>query len=135
MRGRIPQFLEPERREFVRIRIELPVKYKFLSQAPGFVSEEVYDGVTSNLSGGGLLLVGPLPNLDWITGLLMERICIGVNLFLPGSGAPVKALTRTAWIEALDERVQRCSIGLRFKEITKENVDHIYEFVIKAQIP
>lgn len=126
---------DPERREFVRVRAELPVKYKFLSQDAVFVSDEVFDGTTSNISGAGILLVGPMPNSDWIAGLLMERIVVGVNVFLPGEPEPIKALTRTAWIETLDERAQRCSIGLRFREVTKENLDRIFKFVIKAQMP
>ena len=111
------------------------MKYKFLSQSANFNSDEVFDGVTSNLSGGGLLLVGALPNTDWITDLLMERIFMGVNVFLPGTSEPVKALTRTSWIEALDERVHKVSMGLRFKEISKEHLDRIFQFVIKAQMP
>jgi len=131
----IPRSFDPERREFVRVRAELPVRYKFLSQDPAFVSDEILEGTTSNISGAGILLVGQMPNTDWITGLLMERIVIGVNVFLPGDAEPVKALTRTAWIEALDERVQRCSMGLRFKEITKEHLDRLFKFVIRAQMP
>ncbi len=126
---------DPERREFVRVRADLPVKYKFLSQDGGLASDEIFDGTTSNISGAGILLVGQMPNSDWITGLLMERIVVGINLFLPGAEEPVKALTRTAWIEALDERSQRCSMGLRFKEITKEHLDRLFKFVIRAQMP
>ena len=129
------KFYDLERREFIRVRAELVVKYKFLSHGAQSVPDEVFEGTTSNLSGGGLLLVGTIPNTDWITGLLMDRIVVGVNLFLPGDAEPVKALTRTAWIEALDERAQRCSMGLRFKEITKEHLDRLFKFVIKAQMP
>ena len=131
----ISRSFDPERREFVRVRAELPVKYKFLSQDMSVLSDEVLEGSTSNISGGGLLLVGQMPNSDWITGLLMERIIVGVNIFLPGDPDPIKALTRTAWIEALDERVQRCTLGLRFREITKDHVDRIFKFVIRAQMP
>jgi c-di-GMP-binding flagellar brake protein YcgR len=131
----ISRSFDPERREFVRVRADLPVKYRFLSQDTTFVSDEIFEGVTSNLSGAGILLVGQMPNSDWITGLLMERIVVGINLFLPGEAEPVKALTRTAWIEALDERAQRCSMGLRFKEITKEHLDRLFKFVIRAQMP
>jgi c-di-GMP-binding flagellar brake protein YcgR len=131
----ISRSFDPERREFVRVRADLPVKYRFLSQDATFVSDEIFEGVTSNLSGAGILLVGQMPNSDWITGLLMERIVVGINLFLPGEAEPLKALTRTAWIEALDERAQRCSMGLRFKEITKEHLDRLFKFVIRAQMP
>jgi c-di-GMP-binding flagellar brake protein YcgR len=131
----ISRSFDPERREFVRVRADLHVKYKFLSQDSSFVSDEIFEGSTSNISGAGILLVGQMPNSDWITGLLMERIVIGVNLFLPGDGEPIKALTRTAWIEALDERSRNCSMGLRFKEITKDHLDRLFKFVIRAQMP
>jgi c-di-GMP-binding flagellar brake protein YcgR len=126
---------EPERREFVRVRAQIPVRYKFLSHDPDFVCDEIFEGSTNNISGGGMLLVASIPNLDWLTGLLMERIVIGVNILLPDNPDPIKALTRTAWIESLDERTRRCSIGLRFKEITKESQDRIFQFVIRSQMP
>jgi c-di-GMP-binding flagellar brake protein YcgR len=131
----ISRSFDPERREFVRVRADLPVKYKFLSQDATLVTDEIFQGTTSNISGAGILLVGQMPNSDWITGLLMERIVIGVNLFLPGDAEPIKALTRTAWIEALDERSRSCSVGLRFKEITKDHLDKLFKFVIRAQMP
>ena len=62
---------EPERRQFIRVKLEVPVKYKFLSHDPEFSSDEIFEGVTNNLSAGGLLLMGRIPNLDWIPGLLM----------------------------------------------------------------
>ncbi len=91
-----PPNYNSERREFIRVRAELPVKYKLLSDDAGFESDEILEGTTKNLSGGGLLLVGNIPNTDWITALLMERIVIGINLFLPDEGEAVKALTRVA---------------------------------------
>ncbi len=133
--GTSTKFYDAERREFIRVRAELPVKYKFLSHDAAFECDDVSSGTTNNLSGGGLLLVGKIPNTDWITGLLMERIVIGINLFLPTNPEPVKALTRVAWIEAMDEGVHTCSMGLRFKEITKQHLDAIFKYVIKAQMP
>ncbi len=133
--GDTTKFYDAERREFIRVRAELPVKYKFLSRDPGFASDEIYTGTTNNLSGGGLLLVGSVPNTDWITDLLMERIAVGVNIFVPSHPEPVKALTRVAWIEAMDERAHGCSMGLKFKEVTKEHLDKIFKYVIKAQMP
>jgi len=133
--GLSTKFYDAERREFIRVRAELAVKYKFLSHDSGFEADEIYTGTTNNLSGGGLLLVGSVPNSDWITGLLMERIVVGINIFVPGDSEPAKALTRVAWIEAMDERARTCSLGLRFKEITKEHLDRVFKYVIKAQMP
>lgn len=129
------RYYEPERREFVRVKAEIPVHYKFLCHDTGFKHDTVYDGVTSNISAGGLLLTGRIPELDWIPAMLMERIFLGVNIHLPGSPEPVKALTRVAWIEAVDPQSGRCSVGLRFKEITKDHQDRVFKYIIHSQMP
>lgn len=127
---------EQERREFVRVRVQIPVRYKFLSKVrTGKEMDEVYEGATTNLGGGGLLLLGKIPLVDWIPELLMQKIVIGVNLLLPHDEAPIKALTRVAWVETFDEATMKCNLGLKFKEITQADKDRIFKFVIKVQMP
>ncbi|MGQ9592607.1 MAG: PilZ domain-containing protein [Planctomycetota bacterium] len=125
---------ESEKREFVRIHTDIPVRYKFLSRSIPLESEGVFEGTTSNLSGSGLLLVGKIPGMSWIPGLLMGEILIGVNILLPLLDVPVKALARIAWIEAFSKGSEKCAMGLRFQEISKESQDEILKYVIKAQI-
>jgi c-di-GMP-binding flagellar brake protein YcgR len=127
---------EQERREFVRVKVEVPVSFKFLcktKQEPEMA--QIYTGVTSNLSGGGLLLVGKIPVLAWVPDLLMQKIVVGINLHLPAEDMPMKALTRVAWIETIDETSLQSAFGLRFKEITTADRDKIFKFVIRAQMP
>ena len=127
---------EQERREFVRIRIEIPVRYKFLCKTRTDKElEHIYEGSTSNISGGGLLLLGKIPVLGWIPELLMQKIVVGCNIMLPDFDQPIKVLTRVAWIETVDEQTLRCAVGLRFKEVTNEDRDRLFHFVIKAQMP
>lgn len=131
----MPEF-DYERREFVRVKAEIPVRYKFLCRLRNDTElNDIYEGTTANLSGGGILLVGKIPVLDWIPDLLMQKIVIGVNLFLPAEDKPVKALSRVAWVEQVDENTRRCMLGLKFKEITQEDRDRIFRFVIKVQMP
>ena len=125
---------ETEKREFVRIHTDIPVRYKFLSRAIPLDSEGIYEGTTSNLSGSGLLLLGKIPGMTWIPGLLMGEILIGVNILLPMLDAPIKGLTRVGWVEAFQKGSDKCAMGLRFKEISKENQDEILKYIIKAQI-
>ena len=125
---------EPERREFVRVTADIIVRYKFLSTDPFRKFEEIYEGKTNNISGGGLLLVGKIPDFKMITELLMQRIVVGVNIILPSNPEPIKALSRVAWIEAIDESSQECAMGLKFKEITKEHQDKIFQFIIRSQL-
>src|SRR6266850_1967209 len=89
------------KREFVHINTDIPIRYKFLSKSVPVDSEGIFEGITTNLSGHGLLLVGKVPSISWIPGLLTEEILIGVNLILPSLDLPVKALTQVAWVEAI----------------------------------
>jgi c-di-GMP-binding flagellar brake protein YcgR len=123
-----------EKREFVRIQTEIPIRYKFLSKAVEIDDTQVYEGVTTNLSGSGLLLLGKLPSVSWIPALLMEDIIIGLNLILPALDHPIKALGRVAWVEAFQKGSDRCALGLRYKEIAKPHQDEILKYIIKAQI-
>ena len=128
---------DSEKREFVRVRVALPVRYKFLSHdldnAP--MADQIYEGSTSNLSSGGMLLRARIPNLSWIPSLLMQRVVLGINLHLPNEEMAVKALTRVAWIESLEEGTQKGSLGLRFKEIGHEDEDRIMQYIIRCQMP
>ncbi len=127
---------EQERREFVRVKLEVPVRYKFLAKdrnEPEF--DRVYEGTTWNISGGGLLLAGRIPVFSWLPDLLLSKILVGVNILLPGTDNPIKALARVAWIETIDESTQRCGIGLKFREVTTADRDQIFQFVIRSQMP
>jgi len=129
------RYYERERREFVRVKAEIPVRYRFLSHDPAFPGSEVLEGVTSDMSGGGLLLRARVPDPDWIAGLLTERIFIGIELQLPDRPEPVRALTRAAWVQAaVQGSPDLCLIGLRFKEITRADLDRVFRFVIDKEL-
>jgi c-di-GMP-binding flagellar brake protein YcgR len=124
-----------ENREFLRVRARVPVRYKFLSSASKDAAmDEIYEGVTCNLSGGGLLLKGRIPNDAWIPELLMEKIVIGVNIFLTDAHEPVKALTRVAWVNTPEKKGDEVEIGLKFKEITRAGQDRIFQFILEDQL-
>jgi c-di-GMP-binding flagellar brake protein YcgR len=125
---------ESEKREFVRINTDIPIRYKFLSKSLPLDSEGIFEGTTSNLSGSGLLLVGKIPSISWIPALLTEEILMGINMLLPSLDLPVKALSRVSWVESMTKGSDRCALGLRYKEITKEHQDEILKYIIKAQI-
>jgi c-di-GMP-binding flagellar brake protein YcgR len=126
---------ESEKREFVRIKIDIPVRYKFLSKSTE-VPDEVFEGTTGDIGGGGMLLMGRIPNPTWYVGLLTQQIVLGINLLLPATTDPIKALCRVAWIEATeaDAHGGRVAMGLKFREIPREALDEIFKFVIKAQL-
>ncbi len=122
------------RKEFVKVSTEIPVRYKFLSKAIDLNDDAIYEGTTSRISAGGFLLMGKIPSVSWIPGLLMEKIVVGVNLLLPSLPGPVKALTRVAWVEAFQEGSDRCALGLMFREISKESQDEVLKYMIRAQL-
>lgn len=120
----------------MRVKTDLQVRFKFLSKTRTDIEmEPVYDGVSVNLGGAGLLLHAKLPRLDWIPDLLTGKMSLGCNLLLPTADQPIKVLTRVAWIESADEDTGTFAIGLRFREITTADQDAIFRFVIRAQMP
>jgi c-di-GMP-binding flagellar brake protein YcgR len=127
---------ESERRAFTRIRVAVPVHYKYLCvdlEDPDL--ERIWEGTTSNLSSGGMLLRGIVPQLDWLPMLLSGRMQVGVNLLLPTFDLPVKALCRVAWVEGLEEDTGSVSMGVLFGEISKDQQEEIVRYIIKTQIP
>ncbi|MCK6473197.1 MAG: PilZ domain-containing protein [Planctomycetes bacterium] len=124
-----------DRRKFVRVNTDLKVRFKFIWLAPGKPHDlEMFEGCTRNLSRDGMLLIGKLPNLDWISHLLMSKLVLGVVLEMPGGQPSVKALCRTAWLEAIDEESKRTAFGLVFSEITAEDQGRVQRFVIESQL-
>ena len=123
-----------ERRQYVRVKVELPVRYKFFSQEDDLEHKEEFEGKTRNISAGGMLLIAHIPNMDWITSLLRQKMYLGVRMELP-EREPVKALARVAWVGAMDEESRTCALGLSFKEITKPDQDKLFGYVIASRMP
>ena len=127
---------ESDRREFTRVRVSIPVRYKFLVQDVEHADlERIWEGSTSNLSGSGLLLHIKVPQMDWVPLLLTGKMKVGVNLILPTFELPVKALCRVSWMESMDPATQKMCIGLNFREIGKQAQDEIVKYIIKTQMP
>ncbi|MHC4340415.1 MAG: PilZ domain-containing protein [Planctomycetota bacterium] len=127
---------EYERRKFIRLPIAVPVRYKFLSrEVRSKEMDTVYEGVSQNLGAGGLLLRGKLPDPSWLATLLTRKMYVGVNLLLPSSARPIKALSRVIWASAVEENQGHVVMGLEFQEITQEDRDLITQYIIRAQMP
>jgi c-di-GMP-binding flagellar brake protein YcgR len=123
-----------ENREYLRIQAKLPVRYRFLTeQRTGPELKLVYDGRTENVSGGGILLQGRIPDEGWVPDLLCERVIIGLEILFPDKQEPVRALGRVAWLETKDPRTMDCHIGIKFREITRRDQDRLFQFVIENQ--
>ncbi len=120
--------------EFVRLPTDIPIRYKFLCKVMDLDSNQIFEGVTRNMSGEGCLCVGKVPSLNWIPAMLMKKILVGVNVLLPSMDVPIKGLCRVAWVEEMPEGSDRCVMGLRFEDITKENQDEIMKYIIKTQM-
>lgn len=125
-----------EKREFIRIPVTVPVRYKFLSrELSADDMEAVHEGVTQNIGAGGILLRGKLPDPKWLSKLLTRRMYVGINLMLPSGDKPVKALCRVIWSSAVQQPSGQLMMGLEFQEITNQDRDRITQYIIKAQMP
>ncbi len=123
-----------ERRQFVRVRLEVPIRYKLVRPDGQKVVEDLFEGNTTNISTGGILLNGKLPDPSFVVELLAQRIRIALNMAIPGDEAPVKAIARAAWIERLEEKSGIFPMGLSFDEISDADRSRIQRYTIKSQI-
>ncbi len=125
---------QSQRREFVQVNTDVPVRYRFLSKVQGMELDQIFEGTTRDLGGGGCLLHGKVPDVTWVPELLMGRIHLGINLLLPSAGEAIKALCRVTWVEAFEQGTTRMTLGLEFQDIPKESQDQILRYLIKAQM-
>lgn len=121
-----------EKRQFVRIPTALKVTYRLMSVSDKDAPQEVLTGETQNISAGGMLLQGHLPDPNLITELLMRRIVLLIKIEIPDSDQPLSALARVSWLDSIDVESGIFSLGLEFKEITKETQDQIIEYILKS---
>jgi hypothetical protein len=125
-------------REFHRVETEIAVRYRFLPAASGVEcpGPESFEGRTANLSAGGLLLEGRVPDDGIIGDLIMGRVLVGLELGLPGEGGErvLKTIGRVAWMEGLEHGLEGVLIGLHFDEITAEDRERLVEFVIRNTV-
>ncbi len=119
-----------------RIRVKdarrIDAKYKFLSNEDEFQSDAVFEGVVADLSRGGALLEGTIPDASWIPSMLDGRIKIGLFLFIPQS-EPVKVLGTMRWarpVEGSAPEENLCAMGLKFEEISEDHKKNLSKFLI-----
>jgi len=126
-----------EHRDYLRIKANIPVRYRFLStwfEHPGL--QEVFSGKSRDLSGGGILLEGKLPDESWIPDLLIERITVAVSIYLPDAEEPVRARARVAWVNTGEPQdLDSCRMGLRFVEISRDGQDRIFRYILEDLVP
>ena len=123
---------DSDRREFTRLRSALAVRYKFISSSERDpLMERICEGTTANISVGGLLLLGPLPKMEWLKDLLVGRMSIGINLTLSLGDKPIKALTRIIWVEAMEEGEVGLRMGLRIVEMPPDHRRMLSDFLIR----
>jgi c-di-GMP-binding flagellar brake protein YcgR len=126
--------MAPERRDFVKISVDIPVRFKFLSKTIEVKDPDVHEGSTSNISGSGLVLVTKIPDGDSLTHLLTNELVVGLNILLPSQNEAIKALAKLSYVEALPEMPGKCGLSLRFLDMPKESSDQILRYTIRAQI-
>jgi c-di-GMP-binding flagellar brake protein YcgR len=122
------------RRNFVKVSVDVPVRYKFLSKTMQVPDREVHEGATNNLSGTGLVLLAKIPDGETLVHLLTNEILVGLNIQLPSQGEPIKALGTVSFIEATPELPGKCGLNVRFLDMPKEDSDQILRYTIRAQI-
>ena len=119
---------------FGKVKVEVPVRYKFISKVVEVTDETVHAGRSNNFSSKGIVLQGKLPSDELLGHLLRGEVYVGMNIMLPNREEPIKALGKIFWIEVDEKRPEWCEMGANFVEIDKDAKDALVRFTIRAQI-
>ncbi len=107
-----------EKRRFARVESYLPVQYKNLKK----LKDSSTGVMTNDIGEGGIRFKSG----EFIS--LACRLLLEINL--PAIIKPIKAISKVAWIRKTPEG-KVYEIGNQFLEISKEDRDHIINFVNK----
>jgi hypothetical protein len=122
---------EIEAREFLRVAVRVPVLFRLYEKADTWGGPR--EGLTENLSVGGLLLHARLPEADLLSRAVLGHAPAAIEFPLPdGYPEPVRGIARVAWVETVRGKPEECRLGVRFLEMLARDRDRIVEFVVRA---
>ena len=108
-----------EKRRYKRVGADVPLEYRDLKKA----AELPKGSLLKNISEGGVC---------FSSREFMSLACrLVLNITLPNNPKPVKAISKVAWIRRLPMGDQY-EVGNQFLEITREDREHITDFVSSA---
>jgi c-di-GMP-binding flagellar brake protein YcgR len=119
-----------ERRRYYRINCELDIRYKFISQCVEIKHTNFFEGKSSNISVGGILIKGIIPELSYLPSLFLNEINVIVYIFLPRSSDAIKAIACVRHLEIIDRSLNLFNIGLEFTEISSESKNILSQFIL-----
>ena len=109
-----------ERRKFARLNILVDVSY-----TKHATNEKRKLSLTRNISRGGVCFVG--------YEKVQDNDTIDLNVYLPGSAEPVKAIGKVVWVRefTIGENFQnkRYDVGVEFVEISDQNSGKIDQYM------
>ena len=108
-----------EKRRYPRVESNLPIQYKNLRKS----SELPAGSLTSNISTGGVRF----KSSEFIS--LACRLIVQITL--PTSPRPIKAISKVAWIRKLPSNDQY-ELGNQFLEMSSEDKTNIANFINSA---
>ncbi len=121
-----------ERRRYYRIAKEVRVRYKFISQFAELNVTNSYEAVTKNISTTGVLLKAEIPSAEMVSDMVLKKILVFLEIFLPQEKLPVKATAQVRWVESIDASKNLYNFGLKFCDITQEDKNTLTKFILNS---
>ena len=118
------EFAGVERRKFVRVTAEIPLRINFRGRVltfPGAFSRDV--------SSGGLGVELDARYADVTADLLTYRGTLEVSVELPDDGAPINATAEVRWVERSQDKEGSVLVGLRFLDLGDAEHQRLTGFV------
>ena len=127
-----------DRRGGVRLSRKLIAKFMLVNEETAEELTGLEMGSVLNISAGGALLEVETLKEEWIEGLISGVIKVALDIEVPTSNDPVRALSRAVWFSKINASKEkgkdRYILGLRFLDITTACQDIIRDYIIKTYI-
>jgi c-di-GMP-binding flagellar brake protein YcgR len=127
-----------DRRQSVRLSKELSSKFMLIDEEKSAEITNVRSASIRNISAGGALMECTDLKDEWIEGLVSGMIKVALEIEVPESENPVRALARAVWFSKIDKdektKQEKYILGLKFVDITTASQDIIRNYIIKTYL-
>lgn len=123
-----------KKRQTLRLKLKLPVAFVVIDQKGQPLSDDVFEGYTQDISEGGMLYQGAMPEKGMRQRLVNRELFLGLNIFFLSSKDKIKLIAEVRWLEEKKkEGSVDFSVGLKFRGLDEASRKKLARLVESVQ--
>ncbi len=122
-----------KKRQKLRLKLKLSVAFIVIDENGKPCSDDVFEGYTQDISEGGMLYQGVLPEMSVRLRLLNRELFLGLNVFFLSAKDKLKLIAEVRWLEENKKSKSEFSAGLKFKELDEASKNKLARLIESVQ--